>query len=86
MESAIDLLSIKGFIVSYISRTLNIPEVSIKVDVPVDTEYGMESMDVLSLAAEIEDWLEVDLEIDLFFRYRSVEALAGKVFELTFQR
>ena len=76
MKSEQEIIS---FIKNFISRTLNIDVNSIKEDLPLDAEYGLESMDALSLGAELEDWLGVELEINFFFEHRTIAELVKAV-------
>ncbi len=75
----VTLEEIKQFIKKFVAQTLNIDSQSINEDLAIDASYGFESMDALSLGAELEDWLHIDLDVSLFFEHRTVNELAATV-------
>ncbi len=70
---------IKEFIKKFVARTLNMDSQEIDADLAVDASYGFESMDALSLGAELEDWLEIELDVNLFFEHRTINELTDAV-------
>ncbi len=70
---------VKAFIKKFISQTLNIEADSIKENVALDADYGLESMDALSLGAELEDWLDIELDVNVFFEHRTIDELVKVV-------
>ena len=67
---------IKAFLKESLSRLLNIKVDQIEEDVPLDAHYGLKSMDSMSLGAKLEDWLEVELDVEFLFEYRTIAELA----------
>lgn len=72
---------VKEFIKKFVARTLNMDSQAINEDLAVDAGYGFESMDALSLGAELEDWLGIELDVNLFFEHRTINELTQAVMQ-----
>ena len=51
------------------------------VETPLDADrpladYGLDSLAAIAITADLEDWLEVELEPTMFFDYPSIDELA----------
>ena len=67
------------FIIERLAALLRIPKDEILTDAPLDSHYGLESMDILTLGGYLEDWLGIELDPDLIFQSRTVQSLASVV-------
>ena len=72
---------IKFFLKENVSRILNIEMDRIREDVPLNTHYGLDSMNYLTIGAMLEDWLDLELTADFFFTYTTINELAEKLAE-----
>ncbi len=59
-----------------LSKTLRIDAAEIDVTRPLP-HYGLDSIDAVTLAGDLEDWLNVDLPSTLLWDYPTVAAIAG---------
>ncbi|MFL5653802.1 MAG: AMP-binding protein, partial [Ktedonobacteraceae bacterium] len=66
---------IQTWLIDQISEQLKIPPQSIDIREPL-VHYGMDSLQAVSLAADLEDWLGQSLPPTLAYDYPTIEALA----------
>ena len=59
-----------------LSKTLRIDAAEIDVNRPLP-HYGLDSIDAVTLAGDLEDWLNVELPSTLLWDYPTVAAIAG---------
>ncbi len=59
-----------------LAKTLRIAAAEIDVDRPLP-HYGLDSIDAVTLAGDLEDWLNIELPSTLLWDYPTVAAIAG---------
>lgn len=59
-----------------LSKTLRIDAADIDVHRPLP-HYGLDSIDAVTLAGDLEDWLNIELPSTLLWDYPTVAAIAG---------
>jgi len=59
-----------------LSKTLRIAAAEIDVNRPLP-HYGLDSIDAVTLAGDLEDWLNIELPSTLLWDYPTVAAIAG---------
>lgn len=70
---------VKVFLKENVSGLLKITAKEIQGDIPLDTGYGLGSMDSLTIGAKLEDWLEIELDVNLFFEFKTINELTEAV-------
>ena len=70
---------IKDFLRQCLARLLNIEMDQIREDAQLDTDYGLSSMDSMTMGAHLEDWLGMELDVDVILRCKTVAELAENV-------
>lgn len=73
--------SIESWLIAKISDWLAIDASDIDRTEPT-TNYGMNSMTAMTMAGELEDWLDIELEGTVLFDHPSVEALTRYLVEM----
>lgn len=68
--------TIQSWLVRAIAEKLKVSPHEIKTDVPFD-EYGLDSVDAVSISGELSDWLQRDLPGTLLFEYPTIGELAA---------
>ena len=76
-------LEIRNFLKECLSRHLKMEADRIEDDLSLDTHYGLESLDSLSIGASLEDWLGIELNVEVFLKYKTVAELARHVARLS---
>jgi acyl carrier protein len=67
--------SIQRWLVSHLVEEIGIAAEEIDVRAPFES-YGLDSMIMVSLTGELEDWLGWQLSPNLLYEYTSIEALS----------
>jgi acyl carrier protein len=67
--------AIQGWLVSHLVKEIGIAPDEIDVRAPFES-YGLDSMILVSLTGELEDWLGWQLSPNLLYEYTSIEALS----------
>jgi len=67
--------AIQGWLVSHLVEEIGIAPEEIDVRAPFES-YGLDSMVMVSLTGELEDWLGWQLSPNLLYEYTSIEALS----------
>ncbi|VFQ46096.1 acyl carrier protein [Desulfoluna butyratoxydans] len=63
------------FLKNRLSAQLRMTPDEILVDVPLDTHYGLSSMDLLALGGWLEDWLGLELDPTVLFETRTLRGM-----------
>lgn len=71
---------IQSWLVSQLSKTLQISAEEIDITVSFDT-YGLDSQAAVVLSGDLQEWLQQDLDPMLFFDYPTIEQLAEHLAE-----
>ena len=69
---------IAGWLVAEVAKLVGAPEERIRRDEPI-VNYLTDSRDALSLAADLEDWLGVQLSASIVWDHPTIAALADHV-------
>ena len=64
------------FLKSCLGELLQMEAFNVAVDRPLDSHYGLSSMDLLTLGGRLEDRLSIALDPDIMFSNRTVLELA----------
>jgi acyl carrier protein len=67
---------IADWLTSYLANLLEINPAGIEIDCAFD-ELGLDSTAAACLSGDLSDWLKIELEPELAFRYNSVEILSA---------
>lgn len=67
--------AIQAWLVSHLIEQLGIAPQEIDMCAPFDS-YGLDSMIIVSLTGELEDWLGCQLSPNLLYEYTTIEALS----------
>jgi len=67
--------AIQAWLVSHLVEQLGIAPQEIDLRAPFDS-YGLDSMIMVSLTGELEDWLGCQLSPNLLYEYTTIEALS----------
>ena len=81
----LDTLSIEeieNWLISKFSEQLDIPEKAISTKALV-TSLGLDSMDAVMIAGELEEWLCIELPSTLLWDYPTISQIATYVFKLS---
>lgn len=70
-----DYEQIEAWLISYVSKTLEIEPNKIDPKAPFD-EYGLDSSSAVILTGDLQEWLKQDLDPTLLFDYPTIGALA----------
>jgi acyl carrier protein len=65
------------FLKESLSGLLQLRNDEILIDVPLDSHYGLGSMDLLTLGGRLEDRLGIELDPEIMFRKKTVQELAA---------
>lgn len=71
---------IKEWITANIAELIGIDFREVEEDVPFHS-YGLDSSDAISMAGDLEEWLEQELNATLFYDYPTIEVLAAYLSE-----
>ena len=74
-HDALTAESIQRWLVSHLVEEIGIAAEEIDARAPFDS-YGLDSMIMVSLTGELEDWLGWQLSPNLLYEYTSIEALS----------
>ena len=66
---------IQAWLVSYLAELLEIEPSEVDVTISFD-RYGLDSSATLSMTADLEEWLSLELEPMLFYDYPTIETLS----------
>ena len=67
---------IADWLTSYLANLMEIPRASVGVDTPFE-DIGIDSTAAACLSGDLAEWLDAELDAELAFRYRSVNAVAA---------
>ena len=65
----------KYYLTHHLTKYLKIAPEDIETEVPF-SDYGLDSSVALSLTGDLEEWLGIEIEPDVFWRYPSIDSLA----------
>lgn len=71
----INAISLQQGLISKISALTDILESNIKITTPL-AEYGLDSLQAVSLSGDIEDWLGISLEPTIVWDYPTIEEMS----------
>ena len=69
---------VQSWLVAEISRIVGVPKDEVDVDAPI-TSYLADSRDALTLAADLQDWLGLEISADIVWDHPTVAALSSHV-------
>lgn len=72
--------AIQHWLSSYLSEQLLIEPQEIDIQLPLE-DYGLDSVEMLSLTGALEDWLGYQLSPDLVYEYPTIKELARHLAE-----
>ncbi len=75
-----DRAALSARIVELLARELNLPPRDIALDMPL-TWYGLDSIAALTIAGELEDELELELESTLLWDLPTIGSLVNYLFD-----
>jgi acyl carrier protein len=75
-----DVREIEAWIVAQIANLLGIPEAQIDVHKAI-AAYGVDSAEAAALVADLEDWLECTIPLDLVWEWASTREVACRLAE-----
>src|SRR5207302_4207468 len=73
---------IQAWLVTHIAKELKVNSREIDIHTPF-AQYGMDSVQAVSMAADLEDWLGRELPATLVYDYPTIEGLARHLSEET---
>ena len=74
-DSQSSLEDIQSWIVSYLSKLLEISADEIEVNVPFDS-YGLDSSAAIGLTGDLEDWLGKEVDPTVLYDYPTIDTLS----------
>ncbi|MBL4671353.1 MAG: acyl carrier protein [Arenicella sp.] len=63
------------WMVSHLSQVLNIDAKQVDITLEFD-DYGLDSRDAVGMIGELGEWLQLDLDPNLIYEYRSINELS----------
>lgn len=82
MSNAQPLANLQDWLVAALARELALDPARVDVRAPF-AEFGVESVQALALAAELEDLVGCELPVTLLWDYPTIESLARHLVEAT---
>jgi len=69
---------ISAWIVSYLSRLLELPESQVSADARFE-QFGMDSAATVGLTGDLSDWLNIQVDPTLAYDYPNIESLSARL-------
>lgn len=77
-----NLVEIQKWLVTYLSKELNIDEGEVDITVPFN-RYGLDSATAVGMTSDLEDWLGCNLDPAIVYDYPTIQALAQYLSQTT---